>query len=90
MALYVHGLYQNFAKLKSVWYHLSDGGMVFQVGIHGADCRNRNRVADRIDISQRMMEAPWVAISDCIRSGSRVHNCILDANLQVGQNESKV
>jgi hypothetical protein len=52
-----------------------DGSAVCQVGTHGADCGNRNRVGDRIANSQRLVEVPRVAESDCV--GSR--SCILDA-----------
>jgi hypothetical protein len=79
MALYVHGLDHKLAGVTSVLCHIGDGSAVCQVGTHGADCGNRNRVGDHISNSQRLVEAPQVAESDCVGSRSEVHKCILDA-----------
>jgi hypothetical protein len=48
MALYVHGLDHKLAGVIRIWCHLGDGSAVCQVGTHGADCGNRNRVGDCI------------------------------------------
>jgi hypothetical protein len=81
MALYIYGLHHKFAGATRIGYHLSDGRAVFQVGTYGANCGNRNRIGDRIANSQRLVETPRVAESDCVGSRSEVHKCISNAFL---------
>ena len=44
----------NFPETR-IWCHLGDGRAVYQVGTHGANCWNRNRIGDPIANSQRLV-----------------------------------
>ena len=57
----MHGLDHKFAGVTRIRCHFVDGRVVCQVGTHGADCGNHDRIGDRIAFSQRIVEAPRVA-----------------------------
>jgi hypothetical protein len=54
MTLYVHGIDDKLAGVTKILCHLGDGSVVCQVGTHGTDCRNRNRIRDHIANFQRL------------------------------------
>ena len=79
MSLYVHGPHHKFAEGTRIWCHILAGSAIFQVGTHGANCEDCNRVGYRIANLQRIVAKSRVAKSDCMRVRSKVHKFILDA-----------
>jgi hypothetical protein len=82
-----HGIVCAWTLLQICWTHkgchLGDGRTVCQVGTHGANCGNVNRDGNRIALSQRMVDAPWVAESDCINRDPKFTNVFWKAIMKL-------